>query len=169
MNVSSSTIDNVEQVTLNTGSNLPVHVRVYRHPGGAGAVTYGFAPSRAFQSTSAPSWWTGGAPARVSSVDEKKTFALYHNYPNPFNPETWIPYQLAAEADVVIQIYNVSGQLVRTLDLGKQPVGSYVAKDKAAYWDGKNNEGSWVSSGVYFYTLLANGHKIGTHKMVMQK
>ncbi len=165
---SSSVKDNVEQVVLSSGSNRSVYVRV-RNWSVSTAETYGFAPSRSFQTTSAPPWWTGGAPAAVAFGGEKKTFALYHNYPNPFNPETWIPYQLASEADVVVHIYDVKGQQVRTLNLGKQPAGSYVEKDRAAQWDGKNDERSSVASGIYFYTLEANGNKIGTYKMILQK
>ncbi len=102
-------------------------------------------------------------------ADEGKRFALHRNYPNPFNPETWIPYQLASEANVVIRIYNVDGQLVRTLNLGEQPAGSYMAQDKAAFWDGRNTEGSTVASGVYFYTLETDGKTTATYKMVMRK
>ncbi len=81
--------------------------------------------------------------------------SLYQNYPNPFNPETWIPYQLAEDADVSIKIHNVAGQLVRTLHPGHRPAGLYISKHKAAYWDGKNEMGEDVSSGVYFYTIQA--------------
>jgi hypothetical protein len=79
--------------------------------------------------------------------------ALLQNFPNPFNPETWIPYQLAEGGDVMIRIYNVKGQLVKTLDLGYQPAGIYTHRSCAAYWDGKNEEGDKVASGVYFYQL----------------
>ena len=78
---------------------------------------------------------------------------LGQNYPNPFNPETWIPYQLAQEGLATITIYNSAGQLVKELDLGYQKTGSYLSRDKAAYWDGRNEAGDAVSSGVYFYTL----------------
>lgn len=98
-----------------------------------------------------------------------KNNALLQNYPNPFNPETWIPYQLARESDVVIRIYDIKGKLVRTLSLGKKPSGTYVTKEKAAFWDGKTEEGNLVSSGVYFYTLYANGEEIATRKMIMLK
>ena len=77
--------------------------------------------------------------------------ALLHNYPNPFNPETWIPYQLAEPADVTIHIYAASGVLVRTLALGHQAAGIYQYRSRAAYWDGKNEVGESVAS--YFYTL----------------
>ena len=78
---------------------------------------------------------------------------LMQNYPNPFNPETWIPYQLAEDSSVMIKIYNVKGELVRTLSFGHQSAGVYIAKSKAAYWDGRDNLGEKVASGVYFYRL----------------
>ena len=82
--------------------------------------------------------------------------ALLANYPNPFNPETWIPYELAEPATVTLRIYTISGTLVRTLHLGHQPAGNYQQRSRAAYWDGKNEVGESVASGVYFYTLTAN-------------
>ena len=84
------------------------------------------------------------------SVTETK---LLPNYPNPFNPETWIPYQLSEAAHVRIHIYDVAGHLVRTLDLGTKLARSYLSREQAAYWDGRNEMGEGVSSGVYFYTL----------------
>jgi len=78
---------------------------------------------------------------------------LLQNYPNPFNPETWIPYQLDQSADVSIGIYDPQGRLVRTLDLGHQSAGFYTSRTKAAYWDGRNDAGERVSSGLYFYYL----------------
>ncbi len=97
-----------------------------------------------------------------------KETALLPNYPNPFNPETWIPYQLAAPADVSISIYAVDGKLVRMLNLGHQPVGVYHHQSRAAYWDGKNAQGEPVASGVYFYTLTARKFT-ATRKMLMRK
>ena len=94
--------------------------------------------------------------------------ALLHNYPNPFNPETWIPYQLAEPAEVTLTIHSVNGTLVRTLALGYQPAGIYQTRSRAAYWDGKNNLGEPVASGVYFYTLTA-GDFNATRKMVIRK
>jgi hypothetical protein len=97
-----------------------------------------------------------------------RKFALLQNYPNPFNPETWIPYELAADATVTLCIYDVNGQLVRQLDLGNQKTGSYIDKGKAAYWDGKNDHGERVSSGVYFYQLKA-GKFAAVRKMTILK
>ena len=93
---------------------------------------------------------------------------LLHNYPNPFNPETWIPYQLAEPADVTLHIYAASGVLVRTLALGHQPAGIYQYRSRAAYWDGKNEVGESVASGVYFYTLTTGGFT-ATRKMLIMK
>ena len=92
--------------------------------------------------------------------------ALLANYPNPFNPETWIPYQLAKPATVTLHIYAVSGGLVRMLDLGHQPAGVYQQRTRAAYWDGRNQLGEPVASGVYFYTLTA-GDFTATRKMLI--
>lgn len=81
---------------------------------------------------------------------------LLQNYPNPFNPETWIPYQLASDANVSIIIYNQSGERIRTIPIGNQAAASYLAKGRAAYWDGRNARGELVSSGLYFYHLQAS-------------
>ena len=78
---------------------------------------------------------------------------LLPNYPNPFNPETWIPYDLAQDADVHIQIYNLKGESIRRLSLGLQTAGTYRTQSRAAYWDGRNAVGEPVASGIYFYTL----------------
>ena len=93
---------------------------------------------------------------------------LLANYPNPFNPETWIPYQLATPADVVLRIHAVDGSLVRTLSLGHKPVGIYQNRSRAAYWDGKNEFGEPIASGVYFYTLTADNFT-ATRKMLIRK
>ncbi len=94
--------------------------------------------------------------------------ALLPNYPNPFNPETWIPYQLAEAAEVTLTIYAVDGTAVRQLVLGHQPIGLYQGKSRAAYWDGRNKVGEPVASGVYFYTLIA-GDFTATRKMLIRK
>ena len=95
-------------------------------------------------------------------------YSLLQNYPNPFNPDTWIPYQLPESADVLIKIYNVRGELARTLILGTQPAGNYVQPEKAAHWDGENDAGEHVANGVYFYTLQA-GNFTATRKMTIIK
>ena len=93
---------------------------------------------------------------------------LLPNYPNPFNPETWIPYQLAEPTDVSISIYTLDGKLVRSMDLGQQPAGKYYQRNRAVYWDGKNHLGEPVASSIYFYTLTA-GPYTATRKMLIQK
>ena len=94
--------------------------------------------------------------------------ALLHNYPNPFNPETWIPYQLAEPADVTLRIYDMRGVVVRELKLGHQSAGVYQSRSRAAYWDGRNAVGEPVASGVYFYTLTA-GDFTATRKLLIRK
>ena len=97
-----------------------------------------------------------------------KETALLANYPNPFNPETWIPYQLAESVEVTLHIYTVNGVLVRTLALGYQPVGMYHNRSRAVYWDGRNALGEVVASGIYFYTLTA-GDFTATRKLLIRK
>ena len=97
-----------------------------------------------------------------------KETSLLTNYPNPFNPETWIPYQLSEPAEVTLHIYAVDGRLIRTLTLGHQVSGMYQSKNLAAYWDGRNAVGEPVASGVYFYTLIA-GDFSATRKMLILK
>ncbi len=93
---------------------------------------------------------------------------LLPNYPNPFNPETWFPYQLAEASDVTLHIYAANGVLIHRLDIGHQPAGIYQHRSRAAYWDGKNAVGEPVASGVYFYTLTA-GDFTATRKMLIRK
>lgn len=85
-----------------------------------------------------------------------ETTALLPNYPNPFNPETWIPYHLANASDVQITIYDARGSIVRTLVLGHRAAGFYTDRNRAAYWDGRNSVGERIASGVYFYQLQAD-------------
>lgn len=103
----------------------------------------------------------------LTALTPKET-ALLANYPNPFNPETWIPYHLATDAEVTLTIYDVSGNTVRALTLGHQSAGIYESRARAAYWDGRNNLGEPVASGVYFYTLTA-GDFSATRKMLIRK
>jgi hypothetical protein len=93
-------------------------------------------------------------------------FALLQNYPNPFNPETWIPFQLAQDVLVTVRIYNLKGQPIRTLELGQKEAGTYLSKDKAVYWDGRDNVGEKVASGMYFYILKA-GEFTSIRRMVI--
>ena len=93
---------------------------------------------------------------------------LLPNYPNPFNPETWMPYQLSEPADVTLTIYDIHGRVVRALDLGHQRAGIYHSRSRAAYWNGKNAVGEPITSGLYFYTLIA-GDFTATRKMLIRK
>ena len=97
-----------------------------------------------------------------------KQTALLANYPNPFNPETWLPYQLANDTNVEIRIYSHHGQLVRSFNLGLQGAGYYVGRSRAAYWDGRNGSGERLASGVYFYQLITP-ESTATRKMVIVK
>ena len=105
------------------------------------------------------------APAAPVSPDET---ALFPNYPNPFNPETWIPYQLATAADVTLTIHDVRGVVVRRLALGHKPAGFYQSQARAAHWDGRNELGEKVASGLYFYTFTADDFT-ATGKMLIRK
>jgi len=122
-------------------------------------------------------------PYRVTPDDLNRAFAridihpgsllpdrtvLLQNYPNPFNPETWLAYQLASDASVEITIYDTTGALVRRLDLGHQVAGFYRDRSRAAYWNGRNETGERVSSGLYFYQLRA-GDYAETRRMAILK
>ena len=102
------------------------------------------------------------------AISTLKQTMLMANYPNPFNPETWIPYQLAEPAEVTVSIHSADGQLVRTLELGQLSAGMYQSRSRAAYWNGKNEVGEPVASGVYLYTLTADDF-IATRKMLIRK
>jgi len=104
----------------------------------------------------------------LTTLGHIKHTTVFQNYPNPFNPETWFPYNLAEKAEVVVQIYDVRGRLVRQLDIGLQAPGSYRSTEKAAYWDGTDEFGGRVASGIYFYTLTA-GNFQSTRRMVILK
>ena len=105
---------------------------------------------------------------RFDSIGQPKQNQLLQNFPNPFNPETWIPYQLEKSADIVFQIYDTAGGIVRTLDLGFKQQGFYMTRSMAAYWDGRNNMGEQVASRVYFYSLHTSDFS-ATRKMLILK
>ena len=105
---------------------------------------------------------------RLDSIGQPKLTQLLQNFPNPFNPETWIPYQLETSANVTLHIYDTTGGIVRTLDLGFKGQGFYMTRSTAAYWDGRNNMGEQVASGVYFYSLQTPDFS-ATRKMLILK
>ena len=105
---------------------------------------------------------------RLDSIGKPKLTQLLQNFPNPFNPETWIPYQLETSAEVTLQIYDTTGSIVRTIDLGFKGQGFYMTRSTAAYWDGRNNMGEQVASGVYFYSLQTPDFS-ATRKMLILK
>ncbi len=110
----------------------------------------------------------GAAPSVETSPVIPDNTELLANFPNPFNPETWIPYRLSKPSDVTITIYDVRGHVVRTLILGNQDAGVYRSRSKAAHWDGRNHFGEKVAAGVYFYTFKA-GDYTATRKMLIRK
>ena len=107
-------------------------------------------------------------PITLRDIGKPRHSMLLPNYPNPFNPETWIPYQLRESTDVVVRIYSAQGRLVRTLSLGQQAAGFYLEPTKAAYWNGRNASGEKVASGIYFYQLHA-GDFSSTRRMLIIK
>ena len=104
----------------------------------------------------------------ITTIGKLKHNALLQNFPNPFNPETWMPYQLANPATVTLTIYDMRGQAVRTLEVGHQLAGVHHSREQAAYWDGRNQQGETVAGGVYFCTLNAGGFT-ATRKMLVGK
>ncbi len=104
----------------------------------------------------------------LNGIGSPKQSLLLQNYPNPFNPETWIPYQLETATDITLQIYDTAGSIVRTLDLGFKQKGFYMTRTTGAYWDGRNNMGEQVASGVYFYSLQTPDFS-ATRKMLILK
>ena len=108
------------------------------------------------------------APSLTQNTSQSDQTLLLANYPNPSNPETWIPYHLAKSADITITIYNMRGIVVRRLALGHQPAGFYTNRTRAAHWDGRNELGEPVSNGVYFYQLRT-GDISPPRKMLMLK
>ena len=104
----------------------------------------------------------------VTTFGQIKRTALFQNFPNPFNPETWIPYRLASDAPVLLHIYTVGGKLVRELNLGDQRAGDYLTRETSAYWDGRDQRGEVVSSGLYVFALQAGSFQ-STRRMVILK
>ena len=104
----------------------------------------------------------------LDDIGAPKQSLLLQNYPNPFNPETWIPYRLSEDSQVFVSIYDTKGILIRTLSLGYQSAGFYQDQERAAYWDGRNDLGEPVASGVYFYQLVTSAFQ-QTRRMLIVK
>ena len=175
----------VNSVTLSTGSTESAELTVTRTAGTTGAVTVTLNLNRLqippenhdgyylFRSNDLPLTVidaVGGAPTTINNdtVPTPKVTALLANFPNPFNPETWIPYQLARQSSVSITIYDIRGNVVRQLYLGQRRTGFYTDRSRAAHWDGRNKLGERVANGVYFYVLKA-GDYAATRKMLILK
>jgi hypothetical protein len=105
--------------------------------------------------------------AKPKPNDQGKT-TLIQNYPNPFNPGTWIPFQIANAGNVQISIYNSIGMLIREIDIGYKKPGTYIAKSDCVFWDGRDNQGELVSTGVYFYKLTTD-KTTDIRKMILKK
>ncbi|MBD3184786.1 hypothetical protein GF312_21065 [Candidatus Poribacteria bacterium] len=103
------------------------------------------------------------------ALDPPSKNELGQNYPNPCNPETWIPYVVSTEGNVMVDIYNAAGQLIRRLDLGHKSPGRYISRSNSAYWDGRTSSGEDVPSVVYFYTMKIENSFFAIKKLVMLK
>ena len=104
----------------------------------------------------------------LTTLGHIKQTMIFQNYPNPFNPETWFPYNLAEQAEVTVKIYDIGGGLVRQLNVGLQEPGNYQGQEKAVYWNGEDESGTQVASGIYFYTFTAGDFQ-STRRMVILK
>ncbi|RKU09794.1 hypothetical protein C6503_20655 [Candidatus Poribacteria bacterium] len=143
----------------------PLQLGVYAGvAAGAGALTVDYAYFRSTVDTGV----LASPGLQFAAMEAPSETTLLPNYPNPFNPETWIPYQLSSPTDVTVYIYAINGNLVRRLPLGHQATGIYQSRSRAAYWDGKNEVGEPVASGVYFYTLTTDDFT-ATRKMLIRK
>ena len=105
---------------------------------------------------------------KIETLGQIKRTTLFQNFPNPFNPETWFPYRLGTDTPATFRIYDTHGQLMQELNLGIQVAGNYLSRDTAAYWDGRDEHGEIVSSGIYFYTLQAGTFQ-STRRMLILK
>jgi hypothetical protein len=156
-------VDNVEQIIQDEYSSpTPVYVRVRNVS--AETVQVYLALMSEFEQVSSPD--SAPSMARAPEPTGGIVNSLAPNYPNPFNPETWIPFSLSEEADVTVHIYDARGSLVRTLAPGRLAEGVYYTRDKALHWDGRNALGESVPSGVYFYYLRA-GEYAATRKLLV--
>ncbi len=171
LDYSNEVIENVEQVKYNGASAVQVDVRVHAYSSSFNGATSETVAVAFPSNTPFTEFFPAAPPQPIgTSASETKPLvnALGQNFPNTFNPETWMPYAIRQASEVTIQIYDTQGQLIRTLSLGKKAAGRYFTREKAAYWDGRNEHGERVTSGVYFYHIQA-GEFAATRKMVMKK
>ena len=112
--------------------------------------------------------WSPFPTSAAPSIAPPSVSNLHQNYPNPFNPETWIPYSLTEEGVVNLKIYDINGRMVRGIWVGYKSPGYYKSKNRAIHWDGRNDTGEMVPSGIYFYELITNDFS-GIRKMVILK
>ncbi|MFQ6040588.1 MAG: putative Ig domain-containing protein [Candidatus Poribacteria bacterium] len=151
----------VAKITFQGSFNLPV-VRAKIE-----AVTATDSDGRIIPFVSSQGLGDGNNSARLAPSSQTPAVSkLSQNFPNPFNPETWIPFQLTESADVTISIYDSSGKLIRVMNLGEKQAGFYTSRETSAYWDGRNSNGEIVSSGVYFYAIRA-GKFFAQRKMIV--
>ncbi len=152
-----------ENAAIVSAHNIPHGAPTWPH--GDGVQAYVFSMTEDFGT---PPFSVKPIGLQVTTFGRVKRTDLLQNFPNPFNPETWIPYRLARDGGVHVTIYDANGALVRTLDLGYQAAGHYVNLSSAVYWDGHNQDGEHVASGLYFYTLSTDDFK-ATRRMLIQK
>jgi serine protease AprX len=170
LDISNSPIDNVEQVEYRGSGSKEVLIEVRIPEVHSSVSSEDFVlhidALSTFTEIASP------APPILSVADSESSDTiddeLGQNFPNPFNPETWIPYAIREEASVTVQIFNANGQQVRELSLGQKTPGRYFSKENAAYWDGRNNAGEQVATGVYFYYIKAGDFQ-ATRKMILSK
>ena len=166
---------NKKQVTIKTGETRSETLQVARSDGTTDAVTVTVGELPSLPQHHAGYIFVRGADWPLTIIDAigaapaaPRKSALLPNFPNPFNPETWIPYQLAKPANVSITIFNSRGVVVRELVFGMKAAGYYTGKSSAAHWDGRNNSGERVSSGMYFYQFKTDSMSV-LKKMVIMK
>ena len=152
-----------ENAAVVSAHNIPHGAPTWPH--GDGVQAYVF---NTIEDFGTPPFSVNPIGLKATTLGQVKRTDLLQNFPNPFNPETWMPYRLAQDGDVQFTIYDAKGDLVRLLDLGYQRAGHYVNLSSAVYWDGRNQDGEPVASGLYFYTLSTENFK-ATRRMLIQK
>ena len=160
--------DTGEHLRTLDGHNSAVFSVVFSPDGGTLASGSGDGTVLLWEISSSTAFGVEPLARRATTLGNIKRTALLQNYPNPFNPETWIPYQLANDAIVTLSIYDQSGHIVRKLDIGRKKSGVYRDRASAAYWDSRNQNGEFVTSGTYYYQLRA-GDYTALRRMVIVK